>query len=91
MMSKYETLGMRLRYPLYAILAYFAMTLAWFFIKGDVKKGALMGFVLFGMYAFTLSAVHPGYTQTIGLLEVIWGTLLYTLATIGTNKVLSVI
>jgi uncharacterized membrane protein len=89
MKSRYEALGMRLSSPLYAFLAYFAMTLAWFLIKGDVKKGALMGFVLFGMYAFTLSAVLPGYTKTIGLTEIVWGTILYTLATIGTNKITS--
>jgi len=88
-MSKYATMGMRLSSPLYAALAYFAMTMAWFLIQGDVKKGALVGFVVFGTYAFTLSAVHPGYTKTIGLLEVLWGTTLYTLATLGTNKVMS--
>jgi len=91
MKSRYETLGMRLSSPLYAILAYFAMTLAWLFIKGDVKKGALMGFVLFGMYAFTLSAILPGYTKAVGLTEIVWGTILYTLATIGTNKVISLL
>jgi uncharacterized membrane protein len=67
------------------------MTLAWFFIQGDVKKGALMGFILFGMYAFTLAAILPGYTKAIGLTEIVWGTLLYTLATIGTNKVTSLL
>ena len=91
MKSRYETLGMRVSSPLFAILAYFAMTLAWFLIRGDVKKGALMGFVLFGMYAFTLSAVLPGYTKAIGLTEIVWGTILYTLATIGTNKVMSLL
>ncbi len=91
MKSRYETLGMRLGSPLYAILAYLCMTLAWFFIQGDVKKGALMGFILFGMYAFTLAAILPGYTKAIGLTEIVWGTLLYTLATIGTNKVTSLL
>ena len=88
---RYTTLGMRLQSPMYAFLAYLSMTLAWFLIRGDVKKGALIGFIVFGTYAFTLAAILPGYTSSIGLLEVIWGTTLYTLATLGTNKVMSLV
>jgi uncharacterized membrane protein len=91
MASRYATLGMRLHSPVYAFLAYLVMTLAWFFIQGDVKKGALIGFIIFGTYAFTLAAILPGYTSSVGVLEIIWGTLLYTLATLGTNKVMSII
>lgn len=87
MSKKYATLGMRLHSPMYALLAYLTMTLAWFLIQGDMKKGALTGFVIFGTYAFTLAAILPGYTASIGLTEIAWGTLLYTLATIGTIKV----
>jgi len=86
---RYETLGMRPSSFMYAFLAYFSMTLAWFLIQGDVKKGALAGFIVYGTYAFTLAAILPGYTSSIGLLEVLWGTTLYTLATLGTNKVMS--
>ncbi len=85
MSKRYEMLDLRLMYPFYAFLAYMAMTLAWLLIQGDVKKGAITGFVLFGMYAFTLAAILPGYTTAVGPLEVAWGTLLFTLATIGTN------
>ena len=88
MSKKYASLGMRLHSPMYAFLAYLTMTLAWFLIQGDVKKGALVGFVVFGTYAFTLAAILPGYTASIGLTEFVWGTLLYTLATLGTNKVM---
>jgi uncharacterized membrane protein len=91
MKSRYEELGMRLSSPLYAFLAYLCMTLAWYLIKGDVKKGALVGFVVFGTYAFTLAAILPGYTKAVGLTEIVWGTILYTLATIGTNKVTSLL
>jgi len=91
MAPRYATLGMSMQSPLYAFLAYLVMTLAWFFIQGDVKKGALIGFIIFGTYAFTLAAILPGYTASVGLLELIWGTLLYTLATLGTNKVMSII
>jgi uncharacterized membrane protein len=89
MKSRYETLGMRLSSPMYAFMAYMCMTLAWFLIQGDVKKGALTGFVVFGTYAFTLAAILPGYTSSVGFLEVIWGTTLYTIATLGTNRIAS--
>jgi uncharacterized membrane protein len=88
MAPRYATLGMSMQSPVYAFLACLVMTLAWFFIQGDVKKGALMGFIIFGTYAFTLAAILPGYTASVGLLELIWGTLLYTLATLGTNRVI---
>jgi uncharacterized membrane protein len=91
MAPRYATLGMRLHSPVYAFLAYLVMTLAWFFIQGDVKKGALIGFIIFGTYAFTLAAILPGYTSSVGVLEIIWGTLLYTLATYGTNKVMNIV
>ncbi len=90
MAKRYESLGMRLQSPMYAFIAYLCMTLAWFLIQGDVKKGALVGFVVFGTYAFTLAAILPGYTTSVGLLEVVWGTLLYTIATLGTNFLLKV-
>ena len=89
MKSRYEALGMRLSSPLYAFIAYLCMTLAWFLIQCDVKKGALTGFVVFGTYAFTLAAILPGYTSSVGFLELIWGTTLYTIATLGTNRIVS--
>ena len=89
MAPRYATLGMGIMYPLYGVLAYLAMTMAWFLIQGDVKKGALVGFVVYGTYAFTLSAILPGYTKALGILEVDWGPVLYALATLGTNKVMS--
>jgi uncharacterized membrane protein len=85
MSKRYEMLNLRLMYPFYAFLAYMTMMLAWLLIQGDVKKGALAGFVIFGTYAFTVSAILPGYTSAVGPLEVVWGTLLFTLATVGTN------
>ena len=87
MARKYAGIGLRLQSPLYAFIAYLAMTLAWYVIQGDVKKGALVGLVVFGTYAFTLLAVLPQYTLSIGLTEVIWGTFLYTMATFLTNKI----
>jgi len=72
---------------IYALCAYICMTLAWFFIQGDVFKGALAGFIIFGVYVFTLLAVVPVYKLKIGLTELAWGTFLYTITTFLTNKI----
>jgi uncharacterized membrane protein len=66
---------------IFALLAYVAMASSWGLIKGDPRKAALVGFVVFGTYAFTLKALFPNYTNTMMLLETIWGPILFMLAT----------
>jgi uncharacterized membrane protein len=84
----YHSLGMALKPKIfYALCAYLIMISSWFIIQGDVIKGAFTGFSMYGVYAFTLLSILPGYTLSFGLMEIIWGTLLFTLATIGTNKI----
>jgi uncharacterized membrane protein len=39
------------------------------------------------VYAFTLAAILPTYHITTALTEIIWGTILFCLATILTNKI----
>jgi uncharacterized membrane protein len=70
----------------YAALAYLAMTASWGLIQGDLKKAALVGFVIYGTYAFTLKAVFPGYTSLMMVSEIAWGTILMTLATMIANS-----
>ena len=72
----------------FVICAYAVMVSAWFLIKGDVGKAALVGFVIYGTYAFTLAAILPGYTLSLGMTEIIWGTLLFTVATYLTNQII---
>ena len=75
----------------YMLSAYLLMTFSWYLIKGNVLRGAIMGLVLYGVYAFTLLTILPGYTLELGLIEIIWGTLLFTTATFLTNKILKII
>jgi len=72
---------------IYALCAYICMTLAWFFIQGDLFKAALIGLIVFGTYVFTLLAVIPNYNLKTGLMELTWGPILFTLATFITNKI----
>ena len=70
----------------FAVLAYAFMIASWYLIQGSVAKGALTGFVIYGTYAFTVAAIFPGYPITLGLTEIVWGTLLFASATLVTNK-----
>jgi len=72
---------------LYVALAYITMGLSWFFIKGDIVKAALIGHIIFATYAFTALAVIPGYVLKTGIVEIIWGPILFMSATYLTNKI----
>lgn len=84
----------------FAFLAYLTMASSWGLIKGaagdlkagaagfgeSLKKAALVGFVVFGTYAFTLKALFPNYTNQMMIFEILWGVTLFTAATWVTNK-----
>jgi uncharacterized membrane protein len=53
----------------------------------SLKKAALVGFVVFGTYAFTLKALFPNYTNQMMIFELLWGVTLFTAATWVTNKI----
>ncbi len=72
---------------IYALCAYIAMVSAWYLIQGDLFKAALVGFCIYGTYAFTLAAIMENYKITLGLIEISWGIILFTLATYLTNKI----
>lgn len=79
-------LGLKINY-IYALCAYIVMALSWFLIDKDYVKGAFVGFIIYGVYAFTLAAILPTYSITTALTEITWGTILFSLATILTNKI----
>ena len=72
----------------YALCAYLIMILSWYLIKGDIFKGALVGFCMYGVYVFTLAAIFPNFVKVVGFVEVLWGTFLFTLATYLTKTIL---
>jgi uncharacterized membrane protein len=85
---KYNVLNMAVKTNvIFAILAYILMISSWNLIKGDPLKAAEVGLAIYGTYAFTLAAILPGYTPSFALTEVIWGTFLYVICTILTNKI----
>lgn len=70
---------------IYMPLAYLAMAMSWFLIESNIYKGALTGFVIYATYAFTLACILDGYNFSFAMTEVVWGTVLFTLATFLTN------
>ena len=88
MKPKYQNIGLAKNTKIiFALCAYLIMISSWFLIEGDLIKAALAGFVIYGIYGFTLAAILPEYTLSMGLTELIWGTLLYVLATFLTKKI----
>ena len=89
----FKGLGLTLSGHLLAAgLAYLVMILSFPLLIQDkdpkkmVLRAASLGFVIYGTYGFTLSAFLPGYHLGLALTETIWGTFLYTIATLLTNK-----
>ena len=84
---KYKQIGLALEPKMfYIICGYLVMSLSWLFIKGDMKTAALTGLVTYGTYAFTLASILPGYSLSLALTEIVWGTSLFTLITYLLNK-----
>jgi len=82
MSKQYTEMGLGIISWIYPVLAYLMMTLTWFLIQGDILKGALVGFTVFGVYAFTLLSILPKYKLSTALMEIGWGTVLFTTATL---------
>ena len=79
---KYYKLNMALNTKLiYALCAYIVMISSWYLIDNDIIRGAFVGFLIYATYAFTLAAILPGYDLSFAMTEIIWGTILFTIAT----------
>ena len=74
-----------------AMVAYTIMILSFPLIIYDknrekmIKKAAIIGFIAYGIYGFTLSAVFPGYPVKLAIMETLWGTTLYTVSAFLTS------
>ena len=75
---------------IYVILAYIAMTISWKIInenENPIQTATLIGFIIYAVYAFTILAIIPNYTLQLGITEILWGTILFSIATFLTNKI----
>ena len=93
MKSRYETLFKKLKLKLRdnipgAALAYLLLASAYPLLLYDIKdkdtrlkKAAMLGFLIYGTYAFTLYAILPVYSLKLALTETVWGAFLFTTTT----------
>ena len=93
MKSSYETLFKKLKLKLRdnipgAAMAYLVLASAYPLLLYDIKdketrlkKAAMLGFLIYGTYAFTLYAILPVYSLKLALTETVWGAFLFTTTT----------
>lgn len=55
-------------------------------LNEQLIKAALIGFFIYGLYAFTVATFFPHYGVDLAVTEAIWGSVLYTIATFLTHK-----
>ena len=101
MKNQYKILFNKLKLPFRsnavpAIIAYIIMILSYPLLINNqqnesrndlIKKSASLGLVIYGTYGFTLSVFLPKYNLLFALKETLWGTLLFTIATIITYEI----
>ena len=92
----FNEIGLKMSYNYISIfLAYFTMILVYpLFIKNtNIKKelinAALIGAIIFALYAFTVCGIFPKYNLNFAFTEVIWGTILYSLSTYIVRKIIN--
>jgi uncharacterized membrane protein len=80
--------------PEAAIVAYMCMIICYPLIiskfstlKEQLITAATIGFVIYGTYGFTLAAIYNKYPMNLAIMETLWGTILFTIATFLTYKI----
>ena len=53
----------------------------------ELKNAALIGGIIYGIYGFTLASFFPKFTFQMGLFEMVWGVILYTISVYITQKI----
>ena len=86
--SLFDKIGLNLKMnKIGAFLAYSVMIMSFPYLIEDkdqnkmLQRAALVGFCIYGTYAFTLHAILLDYDMKLALTEVVWGTMLYTIVT----------
>ena len=83
----FKSLNLKLKGHIPSIfLAYSTMIVAYPLLvlntqpKQQLLRSASLGFIIYGVYGFTLSAILPKYDLSLALIEAIWGTFLYSVS-----------
>ena len=80
--------------PEAAVIAYTCMIITYPLIiskfstlKEQLMIAASIGCVIYGTYGFTLAAIYNKYPMNLAIMETLWGTTLFTIATFLTYKI----
>ena len=83
----FKSLNLKLKGHIPSIfLAYSTMIVAYPLLvlntqpKQQLLRSASLGFIIYGVYGFTLSAILPKYDLSLAFIEAIWGTFLYSVS-----------
>ena len=57
-------------------------------LRDSILYGGLLGFVIYGVYDFTNIILFEKYSIHLGIIDIIWGTFLFTIVTFITKKIL---
>lgn len=77
--------------PLYALVVYVLMILGWKLLidnkKNVVRNSVILGIVIYGVFDFTNLAIFDNYSLKLGLIDMLWGGLLFGIsAYVATKK-----
>jgi len=81
--------------PLYALVVYVLMILGWKLLidrKGEkqtaiVRNSIILGIVIYGVFDFTNLAIFDNYSLKLGLIDMLWGGILFGVSSyIATKK-----
>lgn len=78
--------------PLYALVVYVLMILGWKLLidnkKNIVRNSVILGLVIYGVFDFTNLAIFDNYSLKLGLIDMLWGGLLFGIsAYVATKKI----
>jgi len=57
-------------------------------LRDSILYGGLLGFIIYGVFDFTNILLFEKYSIHLGLIDMIWGTFLFTIVTFITKKIL---
>ena len=83
--------------PLYALVVYVLMILGWKLLidkQGEkqsniVRNSIILGLIIYGVFDFTNLAIFDNYSLKLGLIDMLWGGILFGVSSYVATKKLN--